>query len=84
MLTNPDHATFAGVHYRVTMLFPREDHDGRPVAALVLGSASGELTVPPTATLRLIGERLTRSRTADRTLTQSQEAGASSLPPAVT
>jgi tRNA A-37 threonylcarbamoyl transferase component Bud32 len=86
-LSNPDLATFAGVEYRVTMLFPREDNDCRPVAALVLGSASGQLTTPPTATLRLIGERITRSRTADRTLTQSQEsheACASSPPPGVT
>ena len=63
--SNPDLASFAGVQYRVTVLFPTEDHDGRPVAVLVLGSTTGELSAPRTAALRLIGERLARSRTTE-------------------
>ncbi len=57
-------ASFGGAQYRMILVFGSEEHAGRAVAALVLGSATGQLTAPPAAALRLIGERLTRTRTA--------------------
>jgi hypothetical protein len=62
LVERPDLATFSGARYRMTALFVGE---GRPMAALVLGSAAGDLSAPHTPALRLIGERLTRSRSVD-------------------